>query len=303
MWSAWLLIVISVVIVTGNAITIVIFTSSSRLRMRRYLLIINLAIADLLVGLISIPMYISWVLNPNATKAYITAYVTQDSLFGIASLYGLAGLAIERAYATYYPFKHRVLSKVPYSAGIAGIWMFALLSSSVVFAFFGQFPTVIIVAILLIPLAAVIIAYILVWIKVTYHRPIHNHAIHQSNAKLTVTLGIVTLVTLIAWIPFTIVSLKPAVLTSPDGFVFLCVTKWLEYGNSMVNIVIYAVRMRGFKQEIVRKMRCCRTRLIVPSSRMNKRTNNIELNVRNDDDNSHKEQKNHIFTHIYHCHH
>ncbi|KAK3735477.1 hypothetical protein QZH41_007906 [Actinostola sp. cb2023] len=133
MWStSWLFILEAALIVTGNAITLVIFTSTPRLRSRKHVLIVNLAVADLFVGLMSVPMYV-YVLEDHISKSsLLTFYKMQDPLFGIASLFGLAALSIERAYATFFPFKHRTLSKFRYAAGIAVVWACALSYSVIV---------------------------------------------------------------------------------------------------------------------------------------------------------------------------
>ncbi|KXJ23237.1 hypothetical protein AC249_AIPGENE3881 [Exaiptasia diaphana] len=52
----WILILEAVVIVTGNIITIVIFTTTPRLRSRQNSLIVNLAVGDLCVGMVSAPL-------------------------------------------------------------------------------------------------------------------------------------------------------------------------------------------------------------------------------------------------------
>ncbi|KAK3730966.1 hypothetical protein QZH41_019577 [Actinostola sp. cb2023] len=122
-WStSWLFLLETVAIVTVNAITMVIFTRTPRLRSRKHVLIASLAVADRFVGLISVPMCVSIIEAYDLPFLFNEAYKTQDALFGLASLFGLAALAIERAYATYFPFKHRTLSKVPYIVGIAVVW-------------------------------------------------------------------------------------------------------------------------------------------------------------------------------------
>jgi len=246
----------------------VIFTRTPRLRRRKHVLIVSLAVADLFVGLISVPMYAYYVEGSYFSFLFLKVYYTQDVLFGLASLFGLAALAIERAYATYFPLKHRTLSKVPYIVGIAVVW-----ASASIFAFSLEFidwnskianiPTI--TTAISIPLLIVIIGYVLIWVKVTCMRTMPHQAIHHSNKKLTVTLAIVTVVSLITWIPLMAISVISQFCvhrsSCPDYSIifselFVYGLKFLQYGNSFVNFIIYTMRMREFKTEISRRFRC-----------------------------------------------
>ncbi|XP_028512585.1 uncharacterized protein LOC114574377 [Exaiptasia diaphana] len=97
------------------------------------------------------------------------------------------------------------------------------------------------------PLVIVVCAYFLIWVKITCMRNVLGHAIHQRNSKLSVTLAIVTIVSLIAWVPFMTCSafLDFCYLTFPPYF--LNMLKVLHYGNSFVNFIIYSLRMPDFR--------------------------------------------------------
>ncbi|XP_028517063.1 adrenocorticotropic hormone receptor isoform X2 [Exaiptasia diaphana] len=197
MWKKWLFLVEAVAIVITNTITIVTFTRTPRLRMRKYYLIINLAVVDLLVGLVAVPLYFV-ALNE---KTFLAFWIF-DPFLGIASLLGLAAIAIERTYATYYPFKYRAISKTPYIIGIAVVWLTALLFTvSILTTGFVESGIMILTSIS-VPLVIIICAYFLIWIKLSCMRSILGHTISQRDRKLSVTLAIVTTVSLITWVPF-----------------------------------------------------------------------------------------------------
>jgi len=314
MWStSWLFLLETAAIVAGNTITIVIFTRTPRLRRRKHVLIVSLAVADLFVGLISVPMYVYCIEGSCLPLVFIKAYKTQDPLFGLASLFGLAALAIERAYATFFPFKHRTLSKFRYAAGIAVVWACALSYSVIVNHLRGNFQRetlllVILVTSMSIPLIIMMTSYALIWIKMTCMRGIGNHGVNHVNKKLTVTLVIVTIVSLITWMPFQVISLcRVSCLSWVILQRVVPATKFLHYGNSCVNIIIYAMRMPEFKNEVLRRLRrnppavCPRTRMdihihvieshenIINDDRpveMSAQTNNVienHENIKNDD--------------------
>ena len=89
-------------------------------------------------------------------------------------------------------------------------------------------------------------------------RNVLGNAIHQRNKKLSVTLVIVTIVSLIAWVPFLAISLYYPLCVSPcvyfKSFV-VNMLKVLHYGNSLVNFIIYSLRMPDFRAGMTQVLR------------------------------------------------
>lgn len=265
MWSiSWLFVVEAVAIVTGNAISIFIFTSTRRLRSRKYLPIINLAVADLLSGVVTVPLFLYCAEGPQ--DEYLTTvntvYKFADTFFGAASIFGLAALAIERAHATYYPFKHNTLSKAAYIIGCAVVWLTALLHAlgSHFFSDFGHFLKVVFV--IGISLAIVSVSYFLIWIKVTRISHVPVRAMQADNRKLTITLAIVTVISYITMMPLMIMLIYASIcglacLNGVDAYL-LRTLMLLHYGNSLVNFIIYSLRMSEFQSELLRRIGCRR---------------------------------------------
>jgi len=269
-YISWVLLVEAVVTVTVNIVAILIFRRTPRLRCRKYLFIVNLCVADLFVGLVSVPLYVFVINSENLSKTVIDFYIAQDPFFGVASLFGLSAIAIERGYATYYPFKHRVLSILKYKISISLIWVGALATSVVIFTS-GRSPsvsqTVMITITIAIPIAIVLVSYFLIWKKISLKKSTPNSAINRASTSFTVTLAIVTLFSFITWMPFMVATIiflncNSLNICKDDSYyeveeVVLEISKVLHYGNSMINFFVYTVRMREFKAEIVRRLRCC----------------------------------------------
>ncbi|XP_028518596.1 G-protein coupled receptor 6 [Exaiptasia diaphana] len=247
-WNlTWLFVLKAVVIIASNAATIAIFTRTRRLHNKQHIMIISQAVADLLVGAGPIPLFI---LYRQINKDYHKAYATIDGFCGGASLFGLAALAIERAHATYFPFRHSTLGKGPYIIGILLMWSTA--SISCFRPFFWQFVAF--------TLAIISTSYSLVVIKVRCTSPQAHDVMIQENKKLTVTLAVVTILSLVMWMPyacFTIAFLIDKTLLSRYPNLYYSV-KLFQYGNSLVNSLVYAFRMREIKREIFRLFQCCR---------------------------------------------
>ena len=266
MWSiSWLYVLEIVVIVTGNVLTIVIFTTTQRLRSRQYALIVSLAVADLLIGLVSIPVHITFAeTSMKYDPLFSLVYFMQDMFFGTASLFGLAALSIERLHATYFPFKHLSMSNVSYVLGIAVVWSlaFGVGIASYVIAINPITYMIFKVIVVTFPLIIIITAYLLIYLNVRCCSTQNSHQgtgqNDRANKKLTITLAIVTTVSVIAWTPYQLVIIYSA-LASNRPLTFWLIRsafKVLHFGNSWANFFVYALRMREFKAELIRRFTC-----------------------------------------------
>ena len=122
-----------VFIVVGNLLVIVLFAVNRRLRKRSLFLVINMAFADLMLGALSLPLYIYCVgksfqlWDGGWSMPMSFFYVIADTVFSQASLISAAFVSGERFYAIYWPFKHRTLSMRAYSIIIFTVWVLTLL--------------------------------------------------------------------------------------------------------------------------------------------------------------------------------
>ncbi|XP_031573762.1 trace amine-associated receptor 4-like [Actinia tenebrosa] len=261
MWAVYICALAAIVIITGNLAVMVIFTRTPSLRMRKYYLLISLSVADFFVGLISVPYYLALLVHSPLSEASYLVYTVQDILFGTASVFGLTAVAIERAYAVYFPFKHRTLWKGAYMIGIAVVWLVAILFAFITtseYAISIIYPTS---ASILISLLGIIISYVLIWIKMHCMTNMVSHAIQKRDKKMTVTLLIVTIVSLLAWIPFQVVTVYAITCGSlclHDKEKEIMITKVLQYSNSLVNPIIYGLRVPQFKRALLKRLLCNR---------------------------------------------
>ena len=113
-------VLVFVFVVVGNLLTIVLFAVNRSLRKRKLLLVINMAFADLMLGILSLPLYVHSVGydfelwkggRPLSLELF---YLIVDNFFMDASLISAAFISGERFYAIYWPFKHRTLSMRAY---------------------------------------------------------------------------------------------------------------------------------------------------------------------------------------------
>ena len=109
--TTWLAVYIPefVIIFLINGFTIINFARNHHLHKCTTYLIINLDVADLVVGAVSGPMYIYHTLTFEAERAIswkkFTVMFFQE-IFANCSLLNLAFLSLERLHATLFPFRH-----------------------------------------------------------------------------------------------------------------------------------------------------------------------------------------------------
>ena len=260
------LIVESFAIIIGNAIVIAVFSKNRQLRKRTYYLLINLAIADFLVGVIAVPWLLSnldqnyhlWKHEWNRHTVIVAKVIGIFSTF--ASLINLMMISLERMYATLWPLKHRVLETKTYYVLIGLCWILPILPVSINLAAYRyaiipmdrylEFSLSFICFLLVI----ICVTYSSIWIKMKFGRPQH-HVTTAQDRKLTVSLFLVTALSLVTWLPFQ--TLYFAMLRFQPMlhgcFVHLFYSlALLLLANSLVNPIIYSFRMPQFRQAVLR---------------------------------------------------
>ena len=265
-------------IVILNLITIIVFTKKRHLHRRSKFLVINLAIVDFLVGLVSVPalaMIRVWYFcyardyNDAQTREYkILVLVILRDLFPLTSLVNLAAISLERLHATFFPFKHRFTKKWVYGVIISSTWLVAPFreTSLSVLHFYLKRDTSISLMVSLIWyvffLSIICFSYISLFIKVRYgHNPQHHGATNRDR-KLTITLIWVTFASLLSWLPFFVVTTlryfnKDISNTlSNRSYFYFTSAMYMSVGvNSLANPLVYAVRMPEFRAGLVKIFR------------------------------------------------
>ncbi|XP_015757561.1 PREDICTED: adenosine receptor A1-like [Acropora digitifera] len=236
--------------VGGNIVTIIIF-QNRQLRKRTHFLFISLAVADVLVGLLSIPLYIAANYVPKRSHVFRALVQGADMLPGFASIFTLTVIALERMYAIGWPFRHRVLQIQTYIVAIATSWIMAFvvtLSANLLDFVINKSSVALTTIFLITPIVLTCIAYLVLW-KKERSRLLHRREIQETRGEsLTKTVGLITAAFLVTWIPFQILNLVATQCSSCEiSLVVVIVTKLLHYANSIVNIIIYPVRNREYK--------------------------------------------------------
>ena len=109
----------------------------------------------------------------------------------------------------------------------------------------------------LICLLIIAVSYVSIVIKVRCGAQPHHHGAASRERKLTMTLFIVTVVSLLTWLPFVIISFlyfTTDIFSSVSEIAFdqLNLVLIIFYcANSLVNPILYAARMPDFRRALV----------------------------------------------------
>ena len=250
----------SVAIVILNLCTIVVFMRNRNLRKRSTYLVINLAVIDMFVGggvvynLLYVPGVCCKLWHPIEDGIFYFVGVLRLLLF-YGSLTNITSIGLERVHATCLPFRHRVLKKWVYGLIIAVVWVtsgltslsFALLVlfEDILYAFYLE------LTFLSICLLIICVSYTSIVIKVRCGAQPQHHGAASREKKLTMTLLIVTVVSLMLYLPY-LVFYFVYFISESDIFQALPIhlnnaLLFLFFANSLVNPILYAIRMPEYR--------------------------------------------------------
>ena len=261
---------VCVAIVTVNLISIALFIKNRSLRTRATYLVINLTIADMFVGGFYLPFlfvilsYLCDIVKMNLSQELLVLLVIIFFLniwSLLTSLTNIAVISLDRLHATIRPFRHRLIKKWVYGVTIAGVWVLAAMVTAMCLIpllrfreyFFGIYFTL---SYCCLCLFVICVSYSIVIVKFLCGAHPQHHGAANRERKLTVTLFIMTIVSLLMWLPYAVY-----------GFVFLGIVKFLSFQelevrlnfslmilylmNSLVNPILYTIRIPEFRKALL----------------------------------------------------
>ena len=252
---------LSFLIIVGNALSISILFKR-RLRKRPHFFLISLAFADLLVGLIPMPLYI--IIQYSRYRILTLVYIRVDMFAGLCSVFTLTAISLERLHAISRPLRHRQLTLRSYAIAIATPWIFSLfVSLSYLLSVFSvitfrQYFSGIIITSLSTSLLVTCISYCIIWRKQA-SRIIPNEAQARNNVHLNKTLLLITAIFVFSWLPFHVFNIVIHFCASCEFFIVqFYIVKFLHYSNSFMNFLVYCFRMPDYRKALSRMLHKCR---------------------------------------------
>lgn len=259
-----------VLIVGGNFLVIAAYAKNHRLRTGTYALLVSLALSDLLVGGIAIPIRIygsikSW----EVSVLFVSVYTAFDIFSAVTSNIHLMAISFERFIAVSRPFYHQTLTVHPYAVASTMSWFLGIIVASMHPANYLQNDSDVSLTLRLIevysvtlfglcflgPLTIITIVNIGIFriARVLIRRDPSQHGymgqgMLRKERKAAFTLLVMTGFFFIAWFPFFVVNMLylycltclPSSVNAQ--FIMVDIIKWLHYSNSAINPAIYAYR-------------------------------------------------------------
>ncbi|XP_001626458.2 adenosine receptor A3 [Nematostella vectensis] len=271
----------------ANVLTLIVFITNRTLRKRSAYFIASLALADALVGIAAICLAVFIALGHD-TRAVLAHQVPDSFACSAFQVYatvssglGLLTIAIERFFATMFPFRYRVSRMYPYYFGFAfqllcsSSAIVALLISVDVFNIFVKY-------LIACTLPVICLCYAAIFVKFKLQNRQHGRQAlpqtQQRERNMAKTLVTATSISLLCCVPTVIIVTD--VRNTEAHVVLACYC--IRFANSLVNPVIFTLRMDGFKKVLVKFLCCTRVQLhptngpfVVRGERV-ARTNNLQ---------------------------
>ena len=266
----------AVAVVAVNLLSIILFVKNSNLRTRAMYLVINLTVADMFVGGSATFFAVFYFLLYGcefADEFFIRLewppilFVLHiiNVWFSFTSVTGIAIISLDRMHATFRPFRHRNIKKWAYGVTTAGVWILTamILIPLPLISLYGNlhqqwqllFPFYLWRSYCFLCLIVICVSYTSIALKFWCGTRPPSHGAANRQRKLTVTLFIMTIVSLLLWLPFVVYSFISSFVL--DKIAFLTYLRlrlffFLLYRtNSLVNPIIYTIRMPEFRRALL----------------------------------------------------
>lgn len=254
--------------VFGNILVIVAFSHYERIRTVTNYFLVSLACTDLCVALFSMPVWVAylltgpaWVLGTGLSRVWTMV----DILIGTASIMNLMVISFDRVLCIKNPLRYTLwMTPRKVTVIISSVWIYSFGVAVSSFLLYPKpiFNLIATVVCFCVPLLVIITAYSIVF-RVALHQMKQIHATtlaqvprRQSSflkeVKAAKTLAVVVGAFVICWLPFIVINIiyslcepQSCPVVKPE---IILVTKWMHYGNSLLNPIIYTFMNRDFRK-------------------------------------------------------
>ena len=182
--------------------------------------------------------------------------------FPLTSLTNIAVISLDRMHATIRPFRHRLVKKWVYGVTITGVWVLAAMVSTacIILRHYGEewsHHLYLLESFHCLCLFVICVSYSSIVVKFLCGAHPQHHGAANRQRKLTVTLFIMTILSLLLWLPYAVYIF---LLWQSSIMKFLSVQELLRFDlsliilyfmNSLVNPIVYTIRMPEFRKALL----------------------------------------------------
>ena len=247
-------------------LAIILFAKEKKLRKKSLFLVMNMALADVMLGAVSLPLYVYFFIGPyhllwttKANTSMLYFYHFLDVTFSQSSLISAGFTSCERFYAIYGPLKHQAMSMRAYSIVIFMVWSLAIFTGSIVFflSYHQKSFKTAALSWMSFPLSFLFIVCgcnISIWRKVRKRNIAllqQNRAAFQ-NQRLTKTLLFVSAISVLSWLPLVVVNYL-TVVQEVGGVItdlIVGIINIINLSNSILNPFVFVLRIPEFRQAL-----------------------------------------------------
>ena len=256
-----------VAIVTVNLLSIILFIKNRSLRTRAMYLVISLTVADMFVGGFSNFCSFRFLshkfscdtMNLNLRQEPKAIIYFLFFWFPLTSLTNIAVISLDRMHATIRPFRHRFIKKWVYGVAIAGVWVLAAMVSTatLILQQYGKersYHFYLWQSYCCLCLFVICVSYSSIAVKFLCGAHPQHHGAANRQRKLTVTLFIMTIVSLLMWLPFAVFTFlyQTGIIKFRSFVVRLEFSLIILYFmNSLVNPIVYTIRIPEFRKALL----------------------------------------------------
>ena len=272
------LLLIMIMTLFGNALVILAFKRNTKIRTVTNYFVVSLAVADILIALVSMPIWAAYLMSGvDLKQGLLTVWTFMDILCGVASIINLTAISIERYFCITYPLSyHTTMTSTKAITTIIIIWIFSIIMSSLKIILWKlpppKYELMVTISCFFVPLIIMCTTYRFIFktarfqarqIALMINGNVKNFLL-ASEMRAAKTLAVVMGAFVISWGPFFIINIV-------YGFCPRCVTnesvvvgKWMHYSNSVFNPIVYACMNKEFRKAfciiLFGRKRCCRLR-------------------------------------------
>ena len=254
----------AVFIIIGNSFTIFVFWKQRLHQKRTCFLLINLAVADLLVGILeliglSTGKFDKMTAVRGKQKKANIFFAALPLLASSTSVFFLALVALERVYSVLHPLRHRVINTRVYIYAAVITWVFGLCTAglSLVPKYYKKveerYVTLSIHICLFIALLVICASYIKIRNRLrstSAEIASQTNRSTEHNLRLSRAMFIAIAASLVFWLPaFVVFTVRDFCHQCFPPLVYSFVNV-LHLANSMVNPFVYTFRMPIFKDAL-----------------------------------------------------
>ena len=266
---------INVAVVSVNLLSIIVFIKNSNLRTRAMYLAINLTVVDMFVGgsatSFIVLLFLLYGCGAGSTVFIFIAarewppillvFFMIDTWVSLTSLTSIAVISLDRMHATFRPFRHRNTEKWVYGVTIAGVWILSamIFIPSPIIRLYGNlhqqwqlvFAFYLWLSYGLLCLFVIFVSYTSIALKFWCGTRPPSHGAANRQRKLTVTLFIMTIVSLLLFLPYPVYTLSTDRSFNLTFLRLRLSFTLLHHTNSLVNPIIYTIRIPEFRRALL----------------------------------------------------